>query len=153
MTTTTARPAISGLSLDHPGKHPVLVKRPPTVLVVEDDPALRNLMLALLEAEGFEAEAAGDGVEALEVMAHLQPALLLVDLMMPRMDGAELITTLRRRAAPGRTPPMVLLSAAPHLQQTANRLSVDYLSKPFDLEVLLDKIARHTDSVLAASHR
>jgi DNA-binding response OmpR family regulator len=139
---------------DIPGKHRTRVDAHLlTILVVEDEPALRSLMVSFLESEGFRVEAAGDGIEALEILGRVRPALMLLDLMMPRMDGAELITTLRKRTPAWNIPPIVMLSAVPQLAQTATRLGVDYLAKPFDLEVLLDKIMHHTSGRVLASVR
>lgn len=66
------------------------------VLVVEDDPRLRSALARLLAGWGYEAEVASDGIEALEKIASFHPTIVISDLRMPRMDGLQLLTVLRR---------------------------------------------------------
>ncbi|HLH14188.1 MAG TPA: response regulator, partial [Solirubrobacteraceae bacterium] len=82
----------------------------PTVLVVEDDAATRDVLRRLLEKEGWTVVEAEDGRAALERLAHERPALLLLDLMMPRMDGFELVAELQRHDQ-WRSIPVVVVTA------------------------------------------
>src|SRR5262249_61912834 len=80
------------------------------VLVVEDDADLRARLRGLLEGEGWEVDEAGDGRAALDCLAQRPPGLILLDLLMPRMDGFEFLAELRRREE-GRSIPVVALTA------------------------------------------
>ena len=69
---------------------------PPTILVVDDEPAVRDLVSGLLEDEGYTVHTAPDGLAALETVAHDTRDLVLTNLSMPGLDGAGLIAQLRR---------------------------------------------------------
>ena len=93
-------------------------RRDRTVLLVEDDAALRDLLGRMLEREGYAVREAADGQAALERVAEEAPGLILLDLMMPGMDGFEFMAALRREARWREIPVIVLtardLSAADH---------------------------------------
>src|SRR2546430_17603602 len=76
------------------------------VLIVEDDPAARNGLEQLVKSWGFIAESAGDGEEALEKGTTFRPAIVISDLVMPRMDGLELLRGLQQQGADTTTPPL-----------------------------------------------
>ena len=110
------------------------------VLVVDDDPDIRELLFTALEDEGFEVVPAGNGQEALTVIQSFRPDVIILDLMMPVMDGWQFANELRAR---DEEIPLVLLSAARDLKTHAKALSAaDIIEKPFDLAELLPKIAR-----------
>ena len=110
------------------------------VLVVDDDPDIRELLFTALEDEGFEVVPAGNGQEALAVIQSFRPDVIVLDLMMPVMDGWQFARELRAR---DEDIPIVLLSAARDLRTHAKALSAaDIIEKPFDLAELLPKIAR-----------
>src|SRR5215218_6611653 len=88
----------------HSTGHPVM----PTVLIVEDEPVIRELMAILLEEEGYLVVLAEDGLEALETVEQHPVDLVLSDVKMPRLDGASLARRLCERADPL---PVVLMSA------------------------------------------
>jgi len=102
------------------------------VLVVDDDPDVRE-SLALLLAESYEVATASDGREAMVQLEQATFAAVLLDLMMPVMDGEAVVAEMRAR---GMTSPVVLASAAPDLRDRAQRLGLPYLPKPFDLAKL-----------------
>lgn len=111
-----------------------------TVLVVDDDLGLQEVLQAALEEEGYEVILADDGLEALEKLATVQPDLILLDLMLPRMDGYAFAQALQQR---GMRPsvPLVLLTADPRGKEAATQLGADaYVAKPFDLGDLLEKM-------------
>src|SRR5262249_10437261 len=83
---------------------------PLRVLVVDDDPDVRRHLRGLLETQGWEVDEAGDGREALDRIAQNPPGLILLDLVMPGMDGFEFLVELRRRPE-GRSVPAILLTA------------------------------------------
>ncbi len=114
-----------------PDTHPVM----PTVLVVEDEPVIRELMAILLEEEGYAVRLAGDGLEALETVEQHAVDLVLSDVKMPRLDGASLAHRLRAQANPL---PVVLMSA---VYAEVDLPGVRFLRKPVNCEHLLDIIA------------
>ena len=111
----------------------------PRVLVVDDDPALRDLLADYLGASGFVVDAAGDGVQMRERMAQAMPDVLVLDLMLPGEDGLSLARELRR----GSTLPILMLSARGEEIDRVVGLEVgadDYLPKPFSPRELLARL-------------
>lgn len=119
------------------------------VLIVEDDPDVREMLAALLVTEGFHAVAAEDGLEALHLLRAVRhrapqiPCLILLDLMMPRLSGNEF-----RRAQLGdptvAAVPVAVMSGAVDLEQRAEALgAVATLSKPIDCDLLLKVVRRY----------
>jgi CheY-like chemotaxis protein len=113
-----------------------------TVLVVEDDVDIRKLVADFLEMLGYTVAACENGREALEQVARGVPDLILLDLMMPVMDGRQFSAALKRDP-PTASVPLVLMSASPE----APRVSIEIgargcLRKPFDLDQLADAVAR-----------
>ncbi len=113
------------------------------VLVVDDSPSVRRVVSNMLKAHGWEVQTARDGVEALEVIARQMPAAVLLDIEMPRMDGYELMATVRSQEQYRHLPLVVLTSrAATKHQQRAMQLGADaYVVKPYQDEELLSTIA------------
>ncbi len=115
------------------------------VLVVEDDPDLNETVGAYLELEGFEYRPALDGASALREAQSRCPSLVLLDLMLPDVDGLEVCRRLRADAST-RDVPVVILSALneSRFRETARELGVcEYLTKPFDPDALLAAIRRY----------
>lgn len=112
-------------------------------LVVDDSPSVRRVVSNMLKAHGWEVQTARDGVEALEVIARQMPAAVLLDIEMPRMDGYELMATVRSQEQYRHLPLIVLTSrAATKHQQRALQLGADaYVVKPYQDEELLTTIA------------
>ena len=110
------------------------------MLVVDDDPDIRELLFTALEDEGYEVVPAANGQEALAIIQTFRPDVIVLDLMMPVMDGWQFARELRAR---DEDIPIVLLSAARDLRTHAAALSAaEIIEKPFDLSDLLPKIAR-----------
>ena len=113
------------------------------MLVVDDDPDIRELLFTALEDEGFEVVPVGNGQEALAIIKSFRPDVIVLDLMMPVMDGWQFARELRAREDGDAEIPIVLLSAARDLKTHAQALAAaDIIEKPFDLADLLPKIAR-----------
>jgi CheY-like chemotaxis protein/chemotaxis signal transduction protein len=114
------------------------------VLVVDDSPSVRRVVSNMLKASNWDVQTARDGVEALEVIARQEPAAVLLDIEMPRMDGYELMATLRSQEQYRHLPLIVLTSrAATKHHQRAFQLGADaYLVKPYQDEELLSTLAR-----------
>jgi two-component system, OmpR family, response regulator MprA len=110
------------------------------ILVVDDDRAVRDSLRRSLEFNGYEVALANDGVEALARINGLAPDALIVDVMMPRLDGIE--TTKALRAA-GNDLPILVLTARDSVGDRVDGLDAgadDYLAKPFALEELLARV-------------
>ncbi len=112
---------------------------PDGVLVVEDDAAVSDLVREILRLEGYKVATVANGAAALASAASDPPALILLDLQMPVMDGRSFLHEYRNTARPSAA--IVLLSAVLDLPRTARELGVDgYLRKPFTLDELLDVV-------------
>lgn len=111
------------------------------VLVVDDDDGLQESLEALLELEGYRVCLACDGFQALNMLQATRPALILLDLMMPRMNGYELVGQMRQQGyLPGI--PIVVLTAG-RVSEKIKQLGVDgYIEKPFELDDLLNQVQR-----------
>jgi DNA-binding response OmpR family regulator len=108
------------------------------VLVVDDDPDMRELESMALSYDGFEVLTAADGQEALQVLSTRKPCVIVLDLMMPRMDGLTFLAERQKRAI-GERIPVVCVSAAGHdMMSMAERLGArDCVSKPIELDALV----------------
>ena len=125
----------------------------PQILVVEDDDAIRALVTEVLRDDGYEVSEACNGIEALEYVSHHRPDLIVLDLMMPVMDGWAFVEEYRRRMNSPEVP-IVVTSASHDLPRTAERLQSfgvrTCLAKPFDVEGLLALVERYAPSAHAA---
>jgi two-component system chemotaxis response regulator CheY len=118
------------------------------ILVIDDEPAIRESVADILESEGYPVRALARAADALESMRREPTALVLVDLVMPGMNGAELVEQLRADADPAiREVPVVLMTAA--LPGAAERAvpANGILRKPFELGELLATVSRHWPAV------
>jgi CheY-like chemotaxis protein len=110
------------------------------VLVVEDNDDIREAIGELLESEGYEIALAENGERALDLLGELpRPCLLLVDLIMPRMDGWQLVNRLSQDDRLATIPVVVMSAAANPTTEPAHRT----LKKPVDLEILLQIVREH----------
>jgi two-component system response regulator MprA len=106
----------------------------PTVLVVEDEPAIREVVADLLQDEGYAVRQASDGLQAIDELEVDDVDVVLSDVRMPRLDGPSLARRLRRR---GHAVPVVLMSA---VNVEVDLPGVCFLPKPFDRDHLLHVI-------------
>lgn len=112
------------------------------VLVVDDERDLVESMVRLLRIAGYPARSAGNGLEALDAVSEARPAVVLLDILMPVMDGWECARELRARY--GRDLPIVVVTAAEHVRVRCHEIDADdVLPKPFDLQQLLDVVSRY----------
>lgn len=109
----------------------------PTVLVVDDDPDIRESIEELLRSDGLDAAVAANGEEALRVIDQRRIDVILLDLMMPVMDGRQMVEEMRRRNV---RVPVVLLSAGRDLRRVSQELGLPAVEKPFDLDELLARV-------------
>lgn len=111
------------------------------VLVVDDDAGLRDFVCELLDDDGYECVVAADGDEAIQRATDDRPALLLLDIQMPRVNGREVARELRMRL---RDVPLVVMTGQPHPEREADRCNaVGFLAKPFDADALLRLVHRY----------
>jgi DNA-binding response OmpR family regulator len=112
------------------------------ILAVDDDPAILDVVAQVLVDEGYHVLTAGGGRAAVELAREHVPKLILLDLMMPEMNGWQVVAELR--ASPQtRAIPILLLSARRDTELMATDLGVNsYLEKPFDLDELLTRVRR-----------
>jgi CheY-like chemotaxis protein len=112
------------------------------ILIVEDDPGIQDVLALVLNDEGYDVMAVGDGQAAFAVLPHYQPTLLLVDLQMPGMNGPEFVQRYQQQAAPHA--PIVVLSASHDGATTAADLgAAAFVAKPMDLDDLLAVVAQY----------
>jgi CheY-like chemotaxis protein len=111
-----------------------------TILVVDDEPLIRDVLVTVLRDEGYAVVTADDGLAALELVQQQAPALVLMDVMMPRMDGRMAFRAMRDHA-PGNGLPIVLMSAMAEPADLDAEIAA-FLRKPVDLEDLLALVVR-----------
>lgn len=119
-----------------------------TVLVADDDVQITDVVSGALELEGYAVIVVHDGEAALEAVTRERPAVLVTDIVMPRLDGLALAR--RVAALPGDPIPVILMSAR---WNTAPQPGVPFLAKPFDLDTLLAMVRRLLESPPAAPAR
>ena len=123
----------------------------PTVLVVDDDPVILRLLQVNFELEGIEVAIAVDGEEGLKMIQNDPPDLVISDIMMPKVNGLELLAALRSSPDTA-SMPVILLSAKAQVADVQRGLELgadDYVTKPFDPLELIDRVYK----VLAKSRR
>jgi two-component system response regulator MprA len=112
----------------------------PLIVIAEDDRATRTAVTRALELEGYRVVAVPDGAEALTAIEEHKPDLVLLDLMMPNVDG---LTVCRRLRGQGDRTPIMMLTARTETSDRVSGLDAgadDYLAKPFDLDELLARL-------------
>jgi DNA-binding response OmpR family regulator len=113
--------------------------KPRLVLVVDDDEMIRRLVRAVLEADEFEVAEARDGEAALQLASETEPSVVVLDILMPGLDGVEVCRRLDHQ-----TSKVVILTARddPHLEDECRKAGADaFLTKPFSSIQLLDLVA------------
>ncbi len=121
-----------------------------TVLVVDDDQGVREAVTAALEVEGYQVRTAPGGVEALIVLGEWDPEVIVLDLLMPRLDG---IGVCRQLRSLGDQTPILMLTARDALSDRVAGLDAgadDYLIKPFELDELLAGCGRCSGAPIPA---
>lgn len=111
-----------------------------SILIVEDEIGLRNGLSDSLEAEGFEVTLAENGADGLEAARNNEFSMILLDVMLPEMDGVTVAKTLREENC---ITPIIMLTAKSQLDDKVTGLRAgadDYMTKPFDMEELLARI-------------
>jgi DNA-binding response OmpR family regulator len=112
------------------------------ILVVEDDPNIARLILAILTKAGFECRYAPDGLAGLEAFKDADPHLVLLDLMMPGMDGRELCSKIREKS----TVPIIMMTALNTDDDQVQGFKIgadDYVPKPFNPKLMVARVIAH----------
>src|SRR3989338_2575245 len=115
------------------------------ILVVEDEPHISKLVKYIMEKNGFEVLQAYVGQEGIEMAKKEKPNLIILDVMMPNMDGFEVA---RRLSSDGKTKdiPIIMLSSAAQFKDKMKGIdsaAIDYITKPFDKDELVEKVKEH----------
>lgn len=110
------------------------------ILVVDDDPSIREAVAEFLNLEGYPVETAANGLEALRIVERSAPSLVILDMRMPVLDGWGFARALKERNV---KLPILVITAAQNARSWAQEIGADgFLSKPFDLVELLDAVER-----------
>jgi DNA-binding response OmpR family regulator len=119
-------------------------KRRPRILVVDDDPEVMVLLRLALKGAGFSVASAKDGVGALKQARSLLPELILLDVVLPELDGFSVCETLRRDRDTAHIPIIMLTGLSSELNRYAGLDcgADDYLAKPIDLQQLLGRVQK-----------
>jgi two-component system response regulator MprA len=114
----------------------------PKVLIVEDDPAIRTLLVAALRREPVAVDTAADGVAALDQVGRNQYAVILLDLMLPRVSGFEFLEPVDTVRPPGPSPVTIVMTAfdATAVKRLGSMRVQAILHKPFDIERVVEMI-------------
>jgi len=120
------------------------------VLIVEDDASIRRLVSMVLEREGYKVEAASDGVEAVLKLGLTDYDVIILDLMMPNLDGFTFMSTLAEND-PGRLKRVIVTSAASPavIRERMKGAPFDVLPKPFDISRLAETVKSCIESAAA----
>jgi len=127
-----------------------MTDRPTDILVVDDDPDLLEVVRVILTMSGYEVRCASNGKEAIERVEEKVPALILLDMLMPVMDGWQCASELQARY--GRSLPIVVITAAEHARARAEKVGSGVngvLAKPFDMDDLLRMVSRYASKKAA----
>ncbi len=115
------------------------------IICIEDDPAMIDLIKLILTRRGYDVKGASGGREGLEAIERYQPALVLLDLMMPDMDGWEVYQQMKANEAMRNIPVIVITAKAQSIDKVLGLHIAkvdDYVTKPFSPQDLLDSIER-----------
>lgn len=110
------------------------------ILLIEDDENIQDVVKLALEFEGYNVVAANNGKEALQILPKLNPGLILLDLMMPVMNGWEFMEEFKKRYD-AKSIPVVVISA--YSERAVNIDCTEFVQKPLELDTLLNAVKKH----------
>jgi CheY-like chemotaxis protein len=113
--------------------------RTPSVLIVEDDQVIRQMLETILQAEGYETSSVSNGIEALDTMRRHRPSTVILDMMLPIMDGWQFRERQRNDSMLAEVP-VVCITGVANPEEVESRLGVPCLRKPLDIPALLGRI-------------
>lgn len=125
------------------GLRDIPIRMSKRILVVEDDNSIRELLVELLQSEGYEVAAAVNGLEGIKYLqANGNPDLILIDLMMPIMDGYTFRTEQMKNTEWSKVPVVVMSAEANAKEKMKNFGITAFLSKPVELDTILKTVER-----------
>lgn len=120
-----------------------MAAKKPMVLVIDDQPGIRRLLVEVLHEEGYAVAEAANGYDGLHKAREYNPALILMDMKMPGMDGIETLKELRRLGIGDKVIMMTAYGELDLVTEAKEIGAADYITKPFDIVALCDMIARN----------
>lgn len=123
------------------------------ILVVDDDDTIRALLRTVLRRRGFTVDSARNGVEALELLQQCHYALMVLDLMMPRMSGWELLDHMTSHAALRGKARVLVLTAGTESRSLNTELVIGTIHKPFDIDLFVDTVTGYLAAVEGQTQR
>jgi len=121
----------------------------PVVLVIDDQPGIRRLLMEVLQEEGYAVLEASNGYDGLQKARDNRPALILMDMKMPGMDGIETLRELRRLGIGERVIMMTAYGELDLVTEAKEIGAADYITKPFDIMALCEMINKNLAADLA----
>jgi Response regulator containing CheY-like receiver, AAA-type ATPase, and DNA-binding domains len=115
----------------------------PVVLVIDDQPGIRRLLTEVLSEEGYSVAEASNGYDGLQKAKDVRPALILMDMKMPGMDGIETLRELKRLGIGDRVIMMTAYGELDLVTEAKEIGAADYITKPFDIIALCEIIQRN----------
>jgi CheY-like chemotaxis protein len=128
-----------------------MMEQSPKILVVDDDPDIRDVLTAILEVQGYQIVTASDGIEGLATLKAERPDLMILDLLMPKMDGYAVCKELKdpRWSKYGDIPILVLTSVREDASRRRYELETglamdvdDYVEKPISPPIIVERVAK-----------
>ncbi|WP_126308270.1 response regulator [Methylomusa anaerophila] len=123
-----------------------MVRAKPTILVIDDQPGIRRLLTEVLQDEGYNVVTAANGYEGVQLARDIKPAVILMDMKMPGMDGIEALREIKRQ---GQGEKVIMMTAYGELDMVNEAREAgmrDYITKPFDIMQLCEKIGQIVNS-------
>ena len=120
----------------------------PTILVVDDEPTTRKILSNRLTKEGFKTTTCGDGDQCLSFIESIRVDLILLDIMMPGLNGLDVLRIIRQKYQRIELPVIIVTSVEekPSIIEALNLGANDYISKPVNLEIIIARIRAHLDA-------
>jgi len=119
-------------------------KEPPSILIIDDEPDIAEVLAARLDLEGYKTRMANNGKEGIESARGKKPDLIILDVMMPVLNGYEACKILKNDEKT-KTIPILILTALPHVGDADKAFEVganDYLNKPYKNDRLIEKVKK-----------
>lgn len=114
-----------------------------TVLIVDDDPDIANIIAIVLQMAGYTTKKASTGNECLDCVKEERPSLILLDLMLPDMDGSKVAKLLRENKLTKEIP-IVVVSASRNIERIVQEIPInDYIEKPFEISHLVTTVTKY----------
>jgi|GEM_PF-259510 len=144
----------AGVSFDRTAARSILDEKfEKRVLIVEDEEAIRSLLFTVLRRRNVDVDLARDGLAAVEKLSRCNYSLILLDLMMPRMSGWQLLDYLRDNQVEERKPIIIVMTAGFDTGNLDPRVVMSVIRKPFDLQLLTEVVMACLHNLPATAQR